>query len=167
MESDRPKFKEEKTLFSLRFECPALVIVLMTIFAMMLIAGSAVLIWFYFWLIFPFAVALLVLLYIVFFIAYAVSLKKRTCVITSERIYGEQSFLSHKRKYSYRLDVIDDVQYKSNLGIKSIIIQYSQGHINSYKKYNKTFKISFVADAEETYKNFCDLLTSIKDKKEI
>lgn len=111
------------------------------------------------------------------FIAWMVGIKKSSCIVTNKRIYGVTSIFIAKKKYSYRLDEIDNVETVSSLGIHGLALNFSQGHgPQGIVRYNRgvttvsgagTFKITNIANIDEVYEKLSDLLTSVKNDKDL
>ncbi len=111
------------------------------------------------------------------FIAWMVGIKKSSCIVTNKRIYGVTSIFIAKKKYSYRLDEIDNVETVSSLGIHGLALNFSQGHgPQGVVRYNRgvttvsgagTFKITNIANIDEVYEKLSDLLTSVKNDKDL
>jgi len=53
--------------------------------------------------------------------------KKSEVTVTNRRIHGKYGPYLVKKAFSYRLDEIDNVEYKTTLGAKSIIINFQDG----------------------------------------
>lgn len=97
--------------------------------------------------------------------------------MTNKRIYGVTSIFIAKKKYSYRLDEIDNVETVSSLGIHGLVLNFSQGHgPQGVVRYNRgvttvsgagTFKITNIANIDEVYEKLSDLLTSVKNDKDL
>lgn len=120
-------------------------------------------------------VSLIVILTI--FIVWMVGIKKSSCIVTNKRIYGVTSIFIVKKKYSYRLDEIDNVETVSSLGIHGLALNFSQGHgPQGVVRYNRgvttmngagTFRITNIANIDEVYEKLSDLLTSVKNDKDL
>ena len=116
------------------------------------------------------------ILTLVFFVMHVVGLNQSSCIITNKCIKGVSKFIVTKR-YSYRLDEIDNVELVSTLGIYVIQLNFTQGHIANSNpvKYNQwtgtfqannTFRISNLVNGKELYAKLTDLLTNVKNEKE-
>lgn len=126
---------------------------------------------------FTLALGLTSLIILPMFIAWMVGIKKSSCIVTNKRIYGVTSIFIAKKKYSYRLDEIDNVETVSSLGIHGLALNFSQGHgPQGVVRYNRgvttvsgagTFKITNIANIDEVYEKLSDLLTSVKNDKDL
>lgn len=111
------------------------------------------------------------------FIAWMVGIKKSSCIVTNKRIYGVTTIFIVKKKYSYRLDEIDNVETISSLGIHGLALNFSQGHgPQDVVRYNRgvttmsgagTFRITNIANIDEVYEKLSGLLTSVKNDKDL
>lgn len=111
------------------------------------------------------------------FIPWMVGIKKSSCIVTNKRIYGVTSIFIVKKKYSYRLDEIDNVETISSLGIHGLALNFSQGHgPQGVVRYNRgvttmsgagTFRITNIANIDEVYEKLSGLLTSVKNDKDL
>ena len=110
-------------------------------------------------------------------IAWMVGIKKSKCVVTNKRIYGVTSIFIARKQYSYRLDEIESVETVSTLGINGLALNFSQGYgPQGNVRYNRgvatvsgagVFKINFIADVDEVYSKLSQLLTSVKNDKDL
>ncbi len=120
-------------------------------------------------------VALIIVLPMV--IIWIIAIKKSFCIVTNKRIYGVTSVFIIRKKYSYRLDEVDNIETVSTLGIHGLALSFSQGHgPQGDVKYSRgttilngagTFKISFIANIDEVYAKLSDLLTSVKNDRDL
>ncbi len=111
------------------------------------------------------------------FIVWMIGIKKSSCIVTNKRIYGVTSIFIIKKKYSYRLDEIDNVETISSLGIHGLALNFSQGHgPQDVVRYNRgvttmsgagTFRITNIANIDEVYEKLSGLLTSVKNDKDL
>lgn len=112
------------------------------------------------------------------FILWMVGIKKSSCVITNKRIYGVTSIFIARKKYSYRLDEIDNVETTSTLGVHGLSLNFSQGHGTQgvVVRYNRgatalsgagTFRITNISNIDEVYEKLSNMLTSIKTDKDL
>lgn len=168
--------EQEEVLVRAKFKIPTIVIVLFVFFAFVplwvLIDGIKSDNDIYFAL---GMTPLIVILQI--FIAWMVGIKKSSCIVTNKRIYGVTSIFIVKKKYSYRLDEIDNVETISFLGIHGLALNFSQGHgPQDVVRYNRgvttmsgagTFRITNIANIDEVYEKLSGLLTSVKNDKDL
>lgn len=111
------------------------------------------------------------------FIAWMFGIKKSSCIVTNKRIYGVTSIFIAKKKYSYRLDEIENIETVSSLGIHGLTLNFSQGHgPQGVVRYNRgvstvsgagTFRITNIANIDEVYEKLSDLLTSVKNENDL
>lgn len=71
--------------------------------------------------------AFLILEYL--YLRYVRQLAKSYCVITNKRIYGYNQLVFSNKNYSYRLDKINNIEAKSILMIRKLVIQFTQGEL--------------------------------------
>lgn len=57
-------------------------------------------------------------------IFYCVAVKKSHCIVTNKRIYGVKAVFFIKKQYSYRLDMIDQVEVGSALGLNTLTLRF-------------------------------------------
>ena len=110
------------------------------------------------------------------FIFSIISIKRSSCIVTNKRIYGAIGTIA-KKKFSYRLDEIDNVEIVSFLGAHVLSINFSQGHgpqgVVSYNRGVTTisgignFRITCIANIDEVYEKIVGLLTSVKNDKDV
>lgn len=184
--------EEEKEIVKARFKIPPLIFVLFILFTLnalvTLIVGIALEVIsmndsnYYGDLhssnIFLIAFGIVLLLFVLpIFIIWMVGIKKSACVVTDKRIYGVTNFFIVKKKYSYRLDEIENVETVSTIGIHGLALNFSQGHgPQGVVKYDKgvatvsgagVFKITNIANIDEIYDKLSKLLTSVKNDKDV
>ena len=94
-----------------------------------------------------------------------IGIKRSQCIVTNKRIYGIRYMIFYKKRYSYRLDEIDNVETVSSLDIHSLILNFTQGH--EAKDHLEKYKIGCLANADELYGKLSALITSIKNEKDL
>ena len=111
------------------------------------------------------------------FLLCALGIKKSSCIITNKRIKGVINFVIAKKNFSYRLDEVDNVETFSILGFHGLVLNFSQG--NGTQKFvgygrglktlsgNGTFRISFISNVNVVYEKLSDLITKIKNEKDL
>lgn len=55
-------------------------------------------------------------------------IKKSRLTVTNKRVYGNFSIMLMHKKFSYRLDEIENVEMQSFLGRHTLMLQFTQGH---------------------------------------
>jgi len=101
-------------------------------------------------------------------------IKKNQLFVTNKRIYGTYSIQLARKKFSYRLDEIENVEMQSTFGFHHLAVQFSQGKgpIMMGTSYNNgvatsggfnVFRISFLANEKEIYDTLNDLLNNTKN----
>ncbi len=89
-------------------------------------------------------------------------------IISNKRIYGVKLDWFVSRRFSYKLDSIVGMENYSALGINYIKIKFDNGNINpSLLGNQQTIKIKYVEDLANFTEEIEDLLTSIKNDKDI
>ena len=106
-----------------------------------------------------------------------IGIKKSSCIVTDKRIKGVTNFFIAKKKYSYRLDEIDNVETISTMGIHGLALNFTQGHGPQGRViYNRgiatvngagTFRITNIKNIDEVYEKLSDLITSVKNDKDL
>lgn len=105
------------------------------------------------------------------------AIRKCSCTITNKRIYGVTNVFISKKNYSYRLDEIENVETVSSFGIHGLSLNFTQGHgPQGPVRYNRgvstisgagTFRISHISNISEVYEKLTELLTSVKNEKDL
>jgi|GEM_PF-1199261 len=175
--------EEEKEIIRAKFKIPLLLIVAFSIFAanglLAFILGivQAVLSEFESGgVLISLSLAFLIILTPIFIIA-MIGIKKSSCIVTNKRIHGVATILIIKKKYSYRLDEVDNVETTSTLGIHGLALNFSQGHgPQGTVRYNRgvttingagTFRITNIANVDEVHERLSELITSVKNDKDL
>lgn len=164
--------EQEKEIVRAKFKIPPLIIILLVVF----IVGA--MFCFHSYGEFAYAIGITALIFVLpFFISWIIGIKKSSCVITNKRIYGVTSIFIIRKKYSYRLDEIDNAETISTLGIHGLALNFSQGHgPQGVVRYNRgvaavsgagTFRITNIANIDEVYDKLSNLLTSVKNDKDL
>lgn len=114
---------------------------------------------------------------LIIFLPWFSGIKKSQCVITNKRIYGVTSIVFVKKRFSYRLDEVDNVEIISTLGLHGLALNFTQGHgPQGPVQYNRgtatlngagTFRINYIVNAEELYEKLSELITSVKNDKDL
>ena len=176
MHEIRVNKEAEKTIVSAKFKIPSLLIVLfvflflsplLTILVSIFSGDGDYLI---------FGITMLIV-FVSLLIVLIVGIKKNSCIVTNKRIYGVTSFLIARKKYSYRLDEIDNIETVSTMGVHGLSLNFSQGHGPQGKvRYNRgvatvsgagTFRITNIANIDEVYEKLSELLVSVKNDKDL
>ena len=121
---------------------------------------------------------IVVILFVVIYFLIKSKINKCKCIITNKMIKGVNVGILGDKRYSYRLDQIENVEIQNSLGVKSLILQFSQGQINSnpVTRYGagqrslsgtNVFMITNLINAEELYKKLTELLTKLKNDKDV
>ena len=114
---------------------------------------------------------------ILFFIIRLASIRKCNLVVTNKRIYGTMFNILTRKKYSYRLDEIENVEETSRLGIHGLLLNFSQGYgPQGTIRFNRdvgtmngvgVVKISYILNINEVYEKLSELITSVKNDKDL
>lgn len=91
-----------------------------------------------------------------------IAIKKNKLTVTNKRIYGLRHMLVSKKDYSYRLDMIDDVEMHSSFGKHTVCIRFTQGNMNLDN--NSSLVIAYLKNYQEINDALNKLIT---DKKNI
>lgn len=111
-----------------------------------------------------------------FWIIFQATIKKCHCVITNKRIYGTKAVFIIKQQYSYRLDMIDQIEVNSSLGFHYLTMRFrgdgaiGQNPIMQKRgEKNGTFVISFLKEesANELYQKISEEISNIKNDKDV
>lgn len=113
----------------------------------------------------------------VFFAIATGGVKKSSCEITNKRIKGSVRVFGFKKTFSYRIDEINNIEIGSFLGLHTLILNFSQGYgPTTPVRYGRggatinaanTFRITFLSNEQEMYDELSDLLTSVKNDKDL
>ncbi len=116
------------------------------------------------------------LLLLVCFILHYKTIKASYITISNKRIYGIYSRFFTKRKFSYRLDMIDNINIEYQFTLRILEVNFNQGYqVNQpifYKNNAKvsqspnTFKFYYLAD-DKIYVELEKLITSLKNEKNL
>lgn len=173
--------EQEKDIVMAKFKVPALHIgffVYCIINAVISLIAGIISIVFNFNTTTIFVIALTIFIFLIsIFLLSIIGIKKSSCVITNKRIYGVTSIFIIRKKFSYRLDEIDNIETISIFGIHGLALNFSQGHgpkgVTIYKRGIATvsgagiFRITNIANVDEVYDKLSNLLTSIKNDKDL
>lgn len=106
-----------------------------------------------------------------------IGIKRSICIVTNKRIYGTIKIVIITKKFSYRLDEVDNVEVTSTLGVQALVLNFSQGHgpqgTITYKRGTATvrgagtFRIGCLANADEMYNKLSELIVSVKNDKDL
>lgn len=183
MNDIRKNTEEEKTLITARFKVPAVITVFMIISFVnaalffidgIVIAatsekdvfGGA------------FMISIFFLIIAIIMVVGSNAIKHCRCQITNKRIKGVTTNFIGKKTYSYRLDEIDNVEVTRFFGVSALALNFTQGHgpQNQQVTYHRgvttvsasnTFRLSYIANAEELYEKASELLTSLKNHEDV
>ncbi|HCH93147.1 MAG TPA: hypothetical protein DE061_05645 [Clostridiales bacterium] len=100
------------------------------------------------------------------------SIKQNTCTVTNKRIYSVKALFFSKTSFSYRLDVIDNVEIKNDLGLKKLVIYFSQGKDAQPQKQNgnivnDTFTLDCIDNNDEVYNAISKMINDVKTDKDL
>ncbi len=106
------------------------------------------------------------------FLSRIYSIKRNTCTVTNKRIYGVKALFFSKTSFSYRLDVIDNVEIKNDLGLKKLVIYFSQGKDAQPQKrngniVNDTFTLDCIDNNDEVYNAISKMINDVKTDKDL
>lgn len=117
---------------------------------------------------------------IIFIIAFVLNLKaikKSKCVITNKRIYGTKAVFVARKDFSYRLDMIDNVEVLNRLGVNTLVINFSQGNgnqtavrlgnVNANMQGANVFIMRYIEKSDEFFDAVSNVLMSIKNDKDV
>ena len=167
MKVDRVNNEVEKVLIIVKYELPAIFYVVMWV-----IFGAITSAWITMAQVVSvvFIVGLIPsLLILLFNIAYPRYIRASTTELTNKRIRGKIKRFFRTRQFSYRLDSVDNVEYVSVLGIRTIVINFTQGHEYpvSLAECNRTVRLHYVSNAQDVYDNISILLKRCKNDKDL
>lgn len=185
MNDIRKNSEEEKTLITARFKVPAII----TVFMINLFVDAALL--FIIGIViaaisekdvsdgaFAIAMGIVILIIAIIMVIGSNAIKHCRCEITNKRIKGVTTNFISKKTYSYRLDEIDNVEVTRFFGVSALALNFTQGHgpQNQQVTYHRgittvsasnTFRLSYIANAEELYEKASELLTSLKNHEDV
>lgn len=179
MNEIRKNYETEVEILRIKFKIPAVIIIKMLVSFITLFASGMVLVFRDtdasrlvggILLAISFCFVLIEILVIV-------AIKKNNTVVTNKLIKGVRCFFFIKKRFSYRLDEIENVEARSILGIHSLAFNFTQGHwTNRSTFYGQgfrpmisagMFRISFVADIKTVYEKLSELITNIKNERDV
>lgn len=121
---------------------------------------------------------------VILFIFSSKAIKSSSCTVTDKRIYGVTARFLSKRNFSYRMDMIDNVEVGSSLGLRTLVLHFRQdgaigqqanvqartggvGGMNAIG--GNLFVVNYLTEhsAQEVYENISKLLLSIKNDKDV
>lgn len=109
-------------------------------------------------------------------IFYCMTVKKSHCIVTNKRIYGVKAVFFIKQQYSYRLDMIDQVEVGSALGLNTLTLRFrGDGAIGQNAApiragvNNGTFVINLLKknSADNLYQKISEEIMKIKNDKDV
>lgn len=117
---------------------------------------------------------------IIFIIAFVLNLKaikKSKCVITNKRVYGTKAVFVARKDFSYRLDMIDNVEVLNSLGVNTLVISFSQGNGNqnvvqfgnltTNMQNANNFIMKYIEKSDEFFDAVSKVLMSVKNDKDV
>lgn len=153
----------------------ALYIVFIVIHSLMMIIGLVSLVMIGFAELFVFGLFLLVLS-VLAFVLNIKAIKKSKCVVTTKRIYGTKARFIVRKDFSYRLDMIDNVEVLSSLGVNTLVITFSQGNgnqvavqpgtLNMSIRPANTFCMGYIQKSDAFYDAVTQIMMSVKNDKD-
>lgn len=185
MNDIRKNTEEEKTLITARFKVPAVITVFMIISfvnaALFFIVGIVIAATSekdVFGGAFMITMSIFLLIIAIIMVVGSNAIKHCRCQITNKRIKGVTTNFIGKKTYSYRLDEIDNVEVTRFFGVSALALNFTQGHgpQNQQITYHRgvttvsasnTFRLSYIANAEELYEKASELLTSLKNHEDV
>ena len=117
--------------------------------------------------------AILFVWFIIISILSILAIKKTTCTLTNKRIYGIKATGISSKSFSYRLDMIDEVEINKHLDRQQLVLKFLQGNnadanINKTIATNdKTFTIEYIENSEQVFEELSKALNSIKNDKDL
>lgn len=121
---------------------------------------------------------------VIVFVFSSKAIESSSCTVTDKRIYGVTARFLSKRNFSYRIDMIDNVEVGSFMGLRTLILHFRQdgaigqqanvqartggiGGMNALG--GNLFVVNYLTDhsAKEVYENISKLLLSIKNDKDV
>ncbi len=109
----------------------------------------------------------LLIMFIVFFVLSLKAIKKSKCIITNKRIYGTKAAFITRRDFSYRLDMIDNVEVQDRLGVNMLIITFSQGNVNQTNAQPNLFIMNYIEKSDAFFNAVSKILMSVKNDKDV
>lgn len=185
MNDIRKNTEEEKTLINAKFKVPAIVTVFMVISfvnaALFFILGIVIVATddsSIFLGSFMITMAIFLIIIGIIMVVGSNAIKHCRCDITNKRIKGVTTNFIGKKTYSYRLDEIDNVEVTRFFGVSALALNFTQGHgpQNQQVTYHRgtttvsasnTFRLSYIANADELYEKASELLTSLKNHEDV
>lgn len=179
MNEIRKNTENEKILATANCKMPklyiALYIVFIVIHSLMMIIGLVSLVMIGFAELFVFGLFLLVLS-VLAFVLNIKAIKKSKCVVTTKRIYGTKARFIVRKDFSYRLDMIDNVEVLSSLGVNTLVITFSQGNgnqvavqpgtLNMSIRPANTFCMGYIQKSDAFYDAVTQIMMSVKNDKD-
>ena len=114
---------------------------------------------------------------IIVFVLNLKAIKKSKCVITNKRIYGTKAVFVARKDFSYRLDMIDNVEVLNSLGVNNLVINFSQGNGNQtavrlgnvYANMQgaNVFIMRYIEKSDEFFDAVSNVLMSVKNDKDV
>jgi len=105
------------------------------------------------------------------------AIAKSKCVVTNKRIYGTRAMLFICRDFSYRLDMIDNVEVLNSLGVNTLVINFSQGNgnqtavrlgnVNANMQGANVFIMRYIEKSDEFFDAVSNVLMSVKNDKDV
>lgn len=179
MNEIRKNTESEKILATANCKMPklyiALYIVFIVIHSLMMIVGLVLLVKIGSAEAFVFGLLLLTLT-VLCFILHISALKKSKCIVTNKRIYGTKVAFIARKNFSYRLDMIDNVEVSNSLGVNRLVVSFSQGNgkqivvqpgiINKSMYDDNTFSMGCIEKIDEFYNAVTQVLMSVKNDRD-
>lgn len=109
----------------------------------------------------------LLIMFIVFFVLSLKAIKKSKCIITNKRIYGTKAAFITRRDFSYRLDMIDNVEVQNRLGVNMLVITFSQRNVNLTNAQPNLFIMNYIEKSDEFFNAASNVLMSVKNDKDV
>lgn len=156
MEEIRKSREEEQTILSAKFRLPIILHILMPLSILMCI----IMITFTLMTEFIVITIILSLLYILLWMG----IRRNRFEITNKVIKGRYFILFGYKYYSYRLDMIDNVQTSNVLGLNQIKIQFTQGYQG---KDQNTVCINNIADFQKIAEELNKIIANVRNDKDV
>lgn len=110
------------------------------------------------------------------FILHYKSIKKSHVIVTNKRVYGVTARFLFTKNFSYRLDQIDNVEFRNFIGLNSISINFNQGYqnntpmrygVNTAMRTANCFVFNYLVNGSAVYNKLNELLTSVKNERDL
>ena len=104
-------------------------------------------------------------IYLIVYIVLSIGIRFNRCYLTNKVIQGRKFILIGFRNFSFRLDMISNIETNNILGINGLKGGVTQGYISENNK--KPFVLNFVDDYTNVIKILNNILKSVKNDKDV